>query len=572
MSSQQLRNYSSHQKRKIKAFLYQNTPLGIFTISDVEAEIESNLSAIEWVCISLAEKMTKITRIEVHILSGLDIDLIHENLERLVDQNILSIITYDKKHLQENIEKMVEEFGRDWQTPKLKHLLSQSLITQYKLTDEGMTAYKSKTKKVIDIKNLDIAISGEPFQTFNVELNPRPNTFKEINMTPEIVSQVISLLAMKRDITGIRPISVNSTSFATGRSITESQIWISIESESDVSSFDKSNKTIYLTSSTFDRWGNPNWDESLMDNVPIYDTIKEMVVDGISHTYEMDEEIISDSLQLSEDGITWILEADLEMTNFIQRRDVDVINNIKNEVILKLPETEWNLSIILQIEPYYESEDDDLAMLGIASGRFHASVDRKGFSLSNGYNLWKKMMKEWKKDTGFQEYEKMINNLKKYECVQENLPKVDSIVVDVDGILNYNRRDTQQWNFSRLRQVISILETSSIKNVIFALSNNFLRRIDQETQAESWMKSVNIEFTDDVSSNQDPSIEIARKLNAHYLGNRNIPKDKKYKDMRIYSRQIKFKLINNQVVITGLEPYYDWRKENVFEKMYSEYY
>ena len=58
-----------------------------------------------------------------------------------------------------------------------------------------------------------MAITGKPFHSFNVQINPRPNTYKELDMSSELISQTLLLAQMNSGISGIKPISISGKSF-----------------------------------------------------------------------------------------------------------------------------------------------------------------------------------------------------------------------------------------------------------------------------------------------------------------------------------------------------------------------
>ncbi|MGB1981387.1 MAG: hypothetical protein ACPHQO_02830, partial [Candidatus Kariarchaeum pelagius] len=64
-------------------------------------------------------------------------------------------------------------------------------------------------------------------------------------------------------------------------------------------------------------------------------------------------------------------------------------------------------------------------------------------------------------------------------------------------------------------------------------------------------------------------LEKAREDKTYYLGSKNIKKNNKEQD---YSRALKPKWRNDYVSISGVEPFYDLRLENIFDRLYQKYY
>lgn len=546
--------------------------MGIFNITGVEAEVKSKLDAVSWICLSLANTFGKVSRIEIHAISGIDEKLIQNHLDQLATYSLLETISYDELALNKNIKRIDTEIGSDWKTKSIKAILSRNLLRQFTISNTGKEAIKDSNKTVIDSVTLDLAISGTPFHIFNAKLNPRANTYQEIEMDPELISKVVSLAKDKKDVSGINPLSISSNSVALGKSITTSQIWVSLSQKDSSLSTKKSDKNIFLTSATFDRWATPEWDESILDTFPEYGSLKDIVVSAISNSYDMLEEIILDSLKLDSDGITWTLEVDLEMAMFINKRDSDLIKYTKTEVSLDLPNTKWRISIILQLEPYYESEEDLLALRALRGARFHTLANRRGFNRIIGYKLFKDIMKKWDKKSDMEDYKNTLSDLVEYGCLIEKMPKIQELIVDLDNILNQDRRGSQKWNFHRITQLEKILDNAKIDKITYVASDKFNSKLDDKGKANKWKKSVILLILEDSTNKLHPAISKAQERGCHYLGNRHIPKTKELKEMRIKSRQIRFKINKNNLSISDLDPFFEWRMENLFEVMYKEFY
>ena len=65
MNSSTIRSWSIDRKSKPAIMIYQNTPSGLFSISDVEAKVTSNLEPIESLSLSLILRFGHITRVEL---------------------------------------------------------------------------------------------------------------------------------------------------------------------------------------------------------------------------------------------------------------------------------------------------------------------------------------------------------------------------------------------------------------------------------------------------------------------------------------------------------------------------
>ena len=98
-------------------------------------------------------------------------------------------------------------------------------------------------------------------------------------------------------------------------------------------------------------------------------------------------------------------------------------------------------------------------------------------------------------------------------------------------------------------------------------------KIDEEDEYQQWIKENDVEiFEIGDKSSIHPAIKRAAESKAYYVGNRKIPKGDKFKSFRIHGKQLNFTLDKNIIQIPKIEPFYEFRTESIFEKLYSEYY
>ena len=103
---------------------------------------------------------------------------------------------------------------------------------------------------------------------------------------------------------------------------------------------------------------------------------------------------------------------------------------------------------------------------------------------------------KWKKKTSYTKYESTLKLLVEHDCLTERLPEISMMYIDLDAILSYNKRGSQEWNFSRIRQLEKLLDNASITNRIYMTTKEFHNKIDEEAVAIQWEKDNVIEIID----------------------------------------------------------------------------
>jgi hypothetical protein len=533
----------------------------------VESEITSKLEPIELLSLSIIDEMKKVTRIEIHALSGISTELCEDNLDKLCSYGLIDVTKFDKDQLLDNIHRLSKDLGDDWLTPKIERILARSVVKQYFLTSLGKTSLKTGKMVIETPTDLSFIITANPTCLFHDKIKLRHNGYENIPMSPELTNQILNLAVKYRESSGVTPKFIGTNTIAEGKEVVISQLWIS-QDTSNEKNFPKDSYKVYLTSRSFDKWINPSWNATLKKFLPSFDKVEDLIISTLSNYFDMVEEVILEGLSLKDDRITWSLTTDLEMLMLINKRTSDVISLIQDEVSVPIPNTKWKIVLLLELRGA-----DDLSKKALQAARFHANAPRKGFDLTYGKIIWSKIMKEWGKPSKEKEYLETIATLVHYDCITEILPDIQSAIIDVDSILSFQRRGRQSWQFNRLRQINDQLIKADVRNLIYLASEKFLSKIDEEDVAHEWVNTGKIEIYqggDKIEAH--PAIQKASDIGAHYIGTRRIPNDDEFKEMRIYSRKLNFKLRHNTIKIPGLEPFYEWKVANVLTKMYDDYY
>jgi hypothetical protein len=550
--------------------LYQYTPVGLFKITEVETQVQTQLEAIEQLILSLAKSMTKITRIEVSVVSGLEISLIEPTLDKLNKNRLIKLSEFDSLILKDNMDRLRGEFGNEWENPKTKRILDRQYIKQFEITPTGENALLTNKKSISEILDLDLVFTGKPFSVYQGSVGLQQEGYDDIEMTPQLVSQVLNLTASNKSADQIVPRQINMQTVSEGKEVTNAQYWVAMEPKDKKLSFDKARYNVFLTSRSFDKWINPQWRSELIDELPDYNNIFDMVVDAISETFNMVKSVIRDGLTLSKDKTTWIFECDLEMLLLINKNTPELVAETRTEVSLNIPNCDWKLTMIIELRPV--EEEDNLSKIALESGRFHARSSRRGFNRDSGYGVWQRMKNELSQITKVSEYKSNLSHLVKYKCLIEIIPTIDKLIVDVEDLMKHNRRGSQSWLFNRLRIIGKLLDDLNTE-VIYVLPSNIIAKIDEEDEYQKWLKQNDVEiFEPEDKSSIHPAIKRAAASNAYYVGNRKIPKGDKFKNLRIHGKHLNYTLDKNIIQIPKIEPFYEFRTENIFEKLYSEYY
>ncbi len=545
--------------------MFQSTPVGIFRITEVESVITEQLTPLEKLCLSLAKKFEYLTRLEVHCLSGVSINISTENLENLHTHGMLELVDYNEIKLKENVKTLIDEIGEDWFTPQINRIASRKYIKQYKITNKGTNALNSQSKLIQSPIDINLIITANPFHLFNQKIELRHNGYEDISMTPELTDQILKLAKKYEKEIGIDPKYIGSNSISEGKEVTTAFFWISVNHDT-ISKPSNAGYQVYITSNSFGKWVKPSWNSSLNQLLPKYEMVENLIGSAISEHFDMVEEVVIEGLELGIDRMIWLLKCDLEMLLLINNSNPEPIQEIKTEISLPIPNLMWKVVFIMQLDT-----QDDLANKALTAARFHSRASKRGFNFDSGYKTWSNMMNNWDRSVSQKEYSDILNMLVKYDCLTEVLPNIEQVYIDLDNLMSHQRRGRQQWEFSRIRQLTSILGKANINDVFFIASDEFIDKIDEDHIAQEWIDKGKIEIHD-YQFKIHPAIQQAAENNGFYLGNRKIPQGDEFKDIRIYSRKLKFFINRGTLKIPGLEPFYERKVKNVLSIMYDEYY
>lgn len=560
-----IRDWCKSRKIFPNIFLHKVSSVGLFSISNVEAKIQKRLEPLEKACLNMLLIFDRTTRIELHIFTGLSLSVCENTLQILEQNNLIEVVEYSKKYLDDNLTRLEKEVGTDWKLPTIMTILERKLIKQFQITDIGKEAISDSGKTIVDLINLDIMITANPFYVFFDSVRLRPQGFDTLSMTPELTYSILNLTKLIEKRSGIQPISITNHSIADGKEVVTSNYWISVDGKNG-KELTKSNFNAFLSSNSFDRWVRPDWSDELYKQIPHYDNNLAMVIKTISSTFDMVDEVITEGLVLNKDRTSWTLSADLEMLLLISPIRPELIQEVNPEIRISIPESSWHMVMLLQLEGY-----DDLAIQALKAARFHANVSRGGFNLEKGFRTWTKMMQKWGKKINYNEYREIILLLAEHNCLMVKESGISKIYIDLDNLVSFNKRGKQSWNFSRIKQLEVLLDESSITELYYLGSKELSNRIDQEENFKQWLNKVNYEEIEP-KGKIHPGMVMALENKCHYLGNGRIPDTDEFKDFRRNSKNIRFRIDKNTLKIPGIEPFYDIKTENIIEKLYSIHY
>lgn len=562
--SKSIRDWCVGRKIYPNLFFNKISNVGVFSISQIEAKLHQQLEPLEKLCLNMLVSFKKITRIEVHVFSGMSISICENALQRLEAIELIEIVEYNRNVLNENLTRLETETGDEWKTSGLEELLKRKFIKQFQITKQGLQSIKDEGKTIVDLIDLNMMITGNPFYVFMDTVRLKPQGFDELAMSADLTYTVLKLAKSIEDRSGITPISITNHSISQGREVVTSNYWVGVEQTNGKK---KRNRfQAFLSSNSFDRWVRPPWSEEFQNFIPKFKDNKSIISKSLESTFDMVEEVINEGLSLNKDKISWTLKSDLEMLLLVNSVKPELIKDVEPEIRFKVPDSAWFLIMLLQLDSF-----DELSAKGLKAARFHANITRKGFNLENGYKTWQKIFSKWRKKSSYTEYEKTLKMLVELDCLTERLPDISMIYIDLDAILGYNKRGKQEWNFSRIRQLDKLLDNVSITNRVYMVSEKFYNKIDEEDIAKQWEEDHILETIDE-DWKTHPGIISAASEDCYYLGNRKIPTSDEFKELRRHSRNIRFHFDKNTLLIRGIEPFYDYKNENVIEKLYKLHY
>lgn len=569
MLSSSIRSWCFKRKIKPLIFLRRTTAVGLFSITNVHAESTFDLEPNDNLALALCDELGSLTRVELYIVSGQSVELCEKAINRLTKDGLLENQEFSKSDFDSNLERLSKEFGSEWKASYVDRIVNRKLILQFRITPTGKEALKSKNKKVSNISDLDIIIMSKPFNLYYDKIPVRSHGFEEIQMSPELTYQVLKLASENNQGNSVKPVSLGSKSISNGREVVNTQFWITVgkDKKSAEKSLKEAQHHLFLSSTSFERWSNPPWNDRVRDSLPEDLTIENSVVNSLENTFDMIAEVVSEELTYDNVTTNWQLNCDLEMLMLIGKINLELIEEISTEVSLTLPNSIWKIVFLLKLH-----FSDTLAESGLKAARFHLNAPRKGFTQTKGFEVWQTIMNKWDQKSKLDDYLEHIDLLVNHGCLIEILPKIKTLYVDLDNVLSHDRRSSQSWILNRFRVVKKQIDELKIKNVHYMASNDTISRVDETDAFEQLIQDGVIEIFD--SENQEFSVPISKAAegDAHYLGNQIIPKQEQFRKLRINSRKIAFRIDNGYVSIPRLEPFYEYKVENLLDKMYKEYY
>ena len=415
--SKAIRDWCVGRKIYPNLFLNKVSNVGIFSISQIEAEVHQQLEPLETLCLRMLSTFKKITRIEVHVFSGMSLSICENALQRLESIELIENTDFDSVLLNENLTRLENESGSDWRMAEITELLKRKFIKQFQITKSGLQSIKDEGNTVIDLVDLDIMITANPFYVFMDKVRLKPQGFDELPMSSDLTFTVLNLVKSIQKRSGITPISITNHSISQGREVVTSNYWIGVETLNGK----KNNKRFhtFLSSNSFDRWVRPPWDDEFTNYLPEFTDTISLVHKSLESTFDMVGEVISEGLSLNKNKISWTLKSDLEMLLLINSVKPELIKEIEPEIRLQIRDYPWFLILILRLEAF-----DDLSDQALMAARFHANITRKGFNLDKGYKTWQKIFSKWKKKTSYTKYEDTLKLLVEHDCLTERLPEI----------------------------------------------------------------------------------------------------------------------------------------------------
>lgn len=572
MFSNSIRDFAEKNKGLTPAIIMRmRTPLSVIEMTKVESLITSKLEPIEWIVLKVTDFFGKITRIEPQIVSGFSLEVIKEILEVLLESDHLKLVEFDPDCLEHNISNISKEVPEEWRTKEIDRILSRQVVKQYSLTSKGKKALENAQKEIQDVINLDLVVTGSPFKLFFDKVQLKTQSYETMELSNDLVRKIlhVAIEEGKKLPNKIVPLALGGDSIINGYEVVSSDVWVTLplEEYADHHASQMDTFEIFITSSSFIRWSNPEVSYPLSELFESEQSIEQNLINGLSYRFEMVEEIIEETLSLRESKDSWDLVCDLEMLKLIREKERGPIEEYVSEVFVPL-KNNWQFGILLVLSP-----EDDLASRALFTARFHAKADRTGFTYDEGWQLWNELVKETGESTKKKEFDDALEILEEYKGLKRSMPKVETLVVDLEELLLKGQKRADAWKFNRIRELEDFIKKSEINQVYYYCTDKVLAKIDEEDSFKAWVKENNVEYVEDTDDEVTPAMTFAASNSFHYLGFP-VPKvegDEELRKLRIERRVIAFKY-TKKLIIDVLEPIYHWYPINVLEKLYDKYY
>ncbi len=238
------------------------------------------LVPLEKLSLDLIENLGSMTRIEVSIVSGISLDVCDNILAELQISGLIEIREYDKKLLENNLNEIEKEIGDEWRTPYVKEMISKNFLKQFIITNKGREANKKGSKTIIKNTKLNMMIVGDPFHLFYDKVNLRADGYEVVKINNNTTKNILNISEDFSNYTGIKPIAISSSTVIEGKEVTNSQFWVTGEERNG-----EINYKTYLTSRAFERWVEVPWDERILEKLPEFETMKDLIVKSMAETW-----------------------------------------------------------------------------------------------------------------------------------------------------------------------------------------------------------------------------------------------------------------------------------------------
>jgi len=573
MFSNSIREHSSRNKGIKPSLLFKNeTSLGIITMTAVEATVTRSLKPFEWGVLSIGKILKKFTRLEIHAITGFTIGLVEDVITTLLETGLIKRVEFDREQLEVNINRLEKDIGDSWNNVETKRIIKRKVINQFEVTNSGLVALKNERRTSQEIIDMNLVVSSQPFKVFFDEIQLKQIALQELEVSNEVIERIFYLAQKEGDSLDnkIIPVALGGDSIVNAHEVVRANVWIAMEAENPKNPklIGNSKFDLYITSSAFLRWSNPDTTKNLGDYIEVDNDMRSLVVSTMSNRFDMLEKIIAKNLQLLDDKITWNFKADLEMLYLIRETERKPIEENIAELFLQYRDG-WEIGIRVKVVPI-----DELSARALYGARFHSKVNRQGFTYAEGRDTWNGIVQE----AGMSEYEShydtVLDQLVESAALKKVTPKVKAIVVDLSSILARHQKRSLFWKFSRIKELENFFEKADIKEVYYYGTEKILIKIDDLDSFNAWIEGVNFEYFDTYDEDDtSPGMRFAAENEFHYIGAKvpSLDNNEAMRKLRVDRREINYSF-RNRLKIFDLEPMFYWFPSNFIQYLYELYY